>query len=294
MGRGAMPDKRDWAPVQQRLTDSDFERVRRYLEVNCGLKMPVSKKVMLEARLIKRLRALDLGSMEDYCEFLFSAAGLEQELVHMIDVVTTNKTDFFREPQAFEFLTQVGLPALRKRNGNGGSTHLRFWSSACSTGEEPYTLAMVLEEYRRLHPLPRLDYTILASDISTQVLAIAGAGIYGEDRIAPVPAALRQRYLLRSRDATRRQVRIVSELRRHVRFARINLVEPLDIRPQLDAIFCRNVIIYFDRTTQTRLLQRMCDLLVPGGYLVMGHSETLNGIEVAVTSVAPLIYQKVS
>lgn len=279
--------------THKRLSDEDCDRLRHFLQSTCGIKMPPNKKVMLEARLNKRLRALRLESMEAYCSYIFGEAGQSEELVHLIDVVTTNKTEFFREPQSFTYLAEVVLPALlrgREREGR----RLRFWSAACSTGEEPYTLAMMLEEYRRTYPHQQFDYGIVASDISTRVLETAQRAIYPLERTEPIPPEVSERYLMRSRDASRPVVRIVPELRERVRFVHLNLMEPFSFKQPIDVILCRNVIIYFDRATQMDLLTRMCQALSPEGYLVMGHSETLNGLPLPVRSVAPMIYRRSS
>jgi len=273
------------------LQPSDFSRLRDLLEQNYGLKMPPQKKLLLESRLSRRMQALNLPSIDAYCEFLFSAEGVASEEMHMVDVVTTNKTDFFREPEAFQFLAFTGLPALLAARSEVAPV-LRVWSSACSTGEEPYTLAMTLEEYRRQRSERPFQYVVLATDISTRVLDAARAGIYTAAKVQPIPTDLKRRYLLRSRDESQELVRIVPALRKRIRFERLNLMDALEIHPLLDVIFCRNVIIYFDRNTQIRLLERMCSLLVPGGYLMMGHSETLNGMSLPLQPVGPMIYQR--
>lgn len=250
--------------------------------------MPEVKATMLEARLQKRLRALGLRNFTEYCDFLFSPEGLEKELVPMLDVVTTNKTDFFREPDHFEHLTQKVLPDWLKRHDGA---RLSIWSAGCSTGEEPYTLAMVLAEFALNNP--RFDFQILATDISTRVLEKAKAAIYAEAQVEPVPMDLKRKYLLRSKDRASATVRIVPELREKVRFRRLNFMdEDFGMRDQLDVIFCRNVIIYFDRPTQEKLLQRFHRQMKPGAFIFMGHSETLSGLNVPLVSVYPTVYRR--
>lgn len=281
--------------IQQNLTMSmnDFNRLSQFIHSECGIKMPSSKKTMLEARLQKRLRNLQLGSFTDYCDYLFSKEGIENELVRMIDLVTTNKTDFFREPAHYDFLVNKILPELIRTSGAGVSKRLSLWSAGCSTGEEPYTLSMVLSEYA--NQCDGFHFDILATDISTRVLEKARMGIYQDDRIDPIPDALRKRYLLRSKDRSKELVRIVPELRARVAFRRLNFMEEdFGMREQFDIIFCRNVIIYFDRPTQEKLLNRFYRYLVPGGFVFMGHSETLNGLDVPLTMVYPTIYRKLS
>ncbi|UFS71323.1 protein-glutamate O-methyltransferase [Geomonas sp. RF6] len=271
------------------LTLRDFNRLSAFIYEKCGIKMPDVKKTMLESRLQKRLRALGMKKFSDYCDYLFSADGLEQELVPMIDLVTTNKTDFFREPDHFDFLTEKVLPDWLRRSGGGTFS---IWSAGCSTGEEPYTLAMVLSEFAEKHP--DFDFRILATDISTRVLDRARNATYAEALVDPVPLALKKKYLLKSKDRANPLVRIAPELRRKVFFRRLNFMDDdFGIREPLDVIFCRNVIIYFDRPTQEKLLQRFHRYMKPGAFIFMGHSETLSGLDVPLVSVFPTVYRKV-
>ncbi|GAW65818.1 chemotaxis protein CheR [Geoanaerobacter pelophilus] len=270
------------------LSARDFGRLSRFIYDTCGIKMPEVKKTMLEARLQKRLRALGMHSFTDYCDFLFSSEGLEKELVQMLDMVTTNKTDFFREPDHFHYLSQTVLPDWVRRHP--GAT-LSIWSAGCSSGEEPYTLAMVLSEFALQNP--GFDFRILATDISTRVLEKARNAIYQESQVEPVPFEYKKKYLLRSKDRSSGMVRIVPELREKVRFRRLNFMdEDFGMREQLDIIFCRNVIIYFDRPTQEKLLQRFHRNMKPGSFIFMGHSETLSGLDVPLVSVYPTVYRK--
>lgn len=255
--------------------------------------MPASKKTMLTSRLQKRLRALGLHSFKDYCDYLFSPGGVEHELIHMIDLTTTNKTDFFRESTHFDFLVQTAVPDLLKNSGSGVRKPLSIWSAGCSTGEEPYTLCMVLHEFAQRFPGLDFGYSILATDISSRVLETARRGIYSEERVEPIPVELRRRYLLRSKDKRNGLVRIVPELREHVHFRRVNFMdEDFGFRENFDIIFCRNVIIYFDKETQERLFRKFASYMNVGSYLFIGHSETLSGFDVPLTKVAPTIYRK--
>ncbi len=275
-----------------RLTGHDFERFSKLVYEQCGIKLPAHKQSMLEARLRKRLRALGLGSFEEYAELIFSGRAPEGELVSLIDVVTTNKTDFFREPAHFDFLVQTALPMLIDTTGAGMARPLRIWSAGCSTGKEPYTLAMVLSEFRASHP--GFSFEILGTDISTDVLDKAVRGIYAADKAEPIPPTLRRKYLLKAKDPEQRQVRIVPELRSLVRFRRLNFLDAdYGLREPFDVIFCRNVLIYFDRPTQERLLGRFADLLETGNFLFLGHSETLLGLSLPLRQMAPSVYRKV-
>jgi chemotaxis protein methyltransferase CheR len=278
-------------PADAVLSNKDFTRLSQFIYSECGIKMPPAKKVLLESRLRKRLRILGIHSYREYCDYLFSPGGMENELVHMLDLVTTNKTDFFREPTHFDYLVKQTLPELLKVGEAGTRRALMVWSAGCSTGEEPYTLSMVLNEFSEA--VHGYRYLILATDISTKVLDIAKHGIYKEDKVEPVPALMKKKYLLRSRDRSSGLVRIIPELREHVKFRRLNFMESdFGMREPMDIIFCRNVIIYFDRPTQERLLQRFCGHLRPGGYLFMGHSESLNGLDVPLAQSAPTVYRK--
>ncbi len=273
------------------LTKRDFQQLSSFIYNNLGIKMPAGKSTMLTGRLTKRLRALDLSSFSEYCDFLFSPEGLEEEMVHLINVITTNKTDFFREPSHFSYMTQTALPALQNLQNFSGRNSLKIWSAGCSTGEEPYTLAMVLAEVQANQPTLRFD--ILATDISTRVLDIARRAVYPMGLIAPVTPLLRKKYLLKGVNKKNPQVRIVPELRKRVRFGRLNFMdEDFGLPEMVDIIFCRNVIIYFDKETQEKLMVKFCRYLNQGGYLFLGHSESLHGYDTPLVQVAPTIYRK--
>lgn len=273
------------------LSSKDFQRLSEFIYDELGIKMPETKRSMLTGRLGKRLRALALPSFGAYCDFLFSSEGVEQEMVHLINAVTTNKTDFFREPSHFDYLTGQALPELRRCGLLTAGRKLKLWSAGCSTGEEPYTLAMVLAELQAKSP--GFGFDILATDISTRVLEVARRAVYPLERIEPVPSALRGKYLLKNRDRNNPMVRIVPELRSRVSFGRLNfMAETFGLREPVDIIFCRNVIIYFDKPTQERLMVKFCRHLRTGGYLFLGHSESLHGYDVPLDQVAPTVYRK--
>ncbi len=282
----------DDAPVNSLLSaplsEKDFIRLKNFIYEECGIKITAAKRTMIEARLQKRLRALRLASFSRYCDYLFSQEGMAAELVHMIDVITTNKTDFFREPIHFSYLTDKALQAILTRDGTKRT--ITVWSAGCSSGEEAYTLAIVLQEFADYHDL---DFTILASDISTRMLDQARLAIYDEERVVPIPPALRKKYLLRSKDREKGIYRIVPELRERVKFHRVNFMEgDLWFKEPIDVIFCRNVIIYFDKPTQEKLLNKLCRCLSANGYLFLGHSETLLGMNLPLVQVAPTVYRK--
>ncbi len=277
-------------PASQ-MTQGDYARLSSFIYNQCGIKLGAGKKLMLEGRLHKRLKALNMRSYRDYCDYLFSAQGLKDELSCMIDLVTTNKTDFYREPDHFNYLFGSALPELLSSRGTGLRRSLSLWSCACSSGEEPYTLAMVVSEFAADHDGYR--FSILATDISTRVLEKARSGIYDEEAVLPLPMDLKKKYLLRSKDRSKRLVRIPRSLRELVEFRKLNLMdESYGIRGLIDVIFCRNVIIYFDRQTQENMLKKLCSCLTPGGYLFMGHSENLHGMDLPLSPQVPTVYRK--
>jgi chemotaxis protein methyltransferase CheR len=242
---------------------------------------------MLEGRLRRRVRAAGCRSIDEYCDFLFSGDNLDVEGLDLINAVTTNKTDFFREPTHFQYLEKVALPDLVKR----GVRTVRTWSAACSTGPEPYTLAMVLEDYAERHGGP--SYGILATDLDTEVLETARRGIYPAEQVAPVPKLLAQKYVMHPRDSRRRDIRITPALRSTIGFARLNLMDSrYPVGNPMHLIFCRNVLIYFDKTTQFKVVSRLVDCLAPQGYLFLGHSESITGFDLPLVQVANTVFQR--
>lgn len=273
------------------LSSTDFQQLSSLIYSELGIKMPETKSTMLTGRLARRLRALGLDTFSQYCQFLFSPKGLEEEMVHLINAVTTNKTDFFREPSHFDYLTRTVLTVLQENQRFSSRRPLRIWSAGCSTGEEPYTLAMVLADYQESQPGFR--FGILATDISTRVLEIARRAVYPMERIEPISPLHRKKYLLKGRDQRNPEVRIAPELRGLVRFGRLNFMdEDFGLPEMVDIIFCRNVIIYFDKETQEKLMVKFSRHLNAGGFLFLGHSESLHGYQTPFVQVAPTIYRK--
>ncbi len=278
---------------RQTLSEKDFKRLGGLIESQYGIKMPDSKKDMLETRLRKRLRLLGFKTFSDYCDYLFTDQGMDDELIHMLDMVTTNKTDFFRGPDHFEFLVHQVLPELISHKGAGINRNLMIWSAGCSTGEEPYTLAMVINEFQRRAPGLHINFTILGTDLSTRVLQAAARGVYTEQKIEPVPMDMKRKYMMRSKDPKKQLIRIVPEVRKQVKFRRLNFLEDdFGMREPIDIVFYRNVMIYFKRPTQKMILEKIIAALRPGGYLFIGHSETLAGHQLNVQQLAPTIYRK--
>jgi len=270
------------------LSGNQFRSVAELIESQTGIMLPEAKRLMLEGRLQKRVRALDCADVNEYVERLFGDRNFEGELVHLIDCVTTNKTDFFREPAHFDFMRDIAVPELF---GRARKSPLKVWSAACSSGMEPYTIAMVLDDMVRAGK--EFQFRILGTDISTNMLRLAEQGIYSREMIAPVPPEMARRYFLSSKDPSRAEVRVVPELRRPVAFMRMNLMDPAyPVDRDVDIIFCRNVLIYFDKPTQTKVVQQLCDHLRPGGYLIVGHSESMvhNGLR-NLKQVMPTIFR---
>ena len=274
------------------MSGETFDRFSSFIEEELGIKMGRNKQVMLQARLMKRLRVLGFESYEEYFDYLFSDEGHRHELPFFVHQVTTNKTDFFREPAHYEHLTSSVLPTLLRENNYSVRRPLRVWSAACSTGEEPYTLAMVLSDYAGTHS--HFEYSILATDISPTVLQQAKQGVYENGKIEPIPLPLRKKYLLRSKDNKKNKVRICPELRDKLHFKWLNLKRGnYDIQERMDIIFCRNVIIYFNRAIQEIVLTNLVGQLLKGGYIFMGHSETLSGFTLPLRQIASTVYRKI-
>lgn len=274
-------------PGEQHLTDSQFERLRRLIRAEAGINLAPAKRLMLETRLRRRMRASGTACFDDYCGEVHGAAN-SAELVHLLDAVSTNKTDFFREPPHFAFLQDRLLPEWM---ASGAKQTLRIWSAGCSSGQEPYTLAMLLSDCRNRHP--GLDFEILGTDLNTDVLEEARTAIYPAAEAEKIPRELSAKYLLVSKDRTRELVRVAPEIRRLVEFRRLNFMDrDYGFHDFFNAIFFRNVMIYFDRPTQSRVLKRLVGCLVPGGYLFSGHAESLHGFDLPLAPVAPTVYQR--
>lgn len=259
------------------ITTDEFQAFRDLIYSGSGISLNASKRDLVCSRLAKRLRHFGFGSFAEYYQYLIEedTTGVERQV--MINCLTTNKTDFFRESHHFDFLRNSVLPGLCTRAKNGGLRKIRIWSAGCSTGEEPFTLAITLKE--NLDPAFGWDVRILASDIDTDCLAKAEEGVYPTERLDLVPDHLRRKYFNPTTADGPDQLSVSSDLRQLVAFRHVNLIEePWPMRAQFDVIFCRNVIIYFDRETQLRLIERFTSVLSPEGFLFLGHSESLHGL----------------
>ncbi|WP_338720829.1 CheR family methyltransferase [Devosia sp. XK-2] len=273
------------------LTDADFRRISALISRQVGIKLPPTKRLMVEGRLRRRLRALDLPGFSDYADYLFRQDGLESEITFLINAVTTNKTDFFREPEHFELMHKQLVADLIERRQERMPL-LKVWSAASSTGAEAYTIAMVLADMAA----QRRDFrfAVLGTDISTDVLETGRRAIYPAELVMPVPPGMQSRYLMHARrPGARPDIRIVPELRRLVRFDQLNLMDtnyPYD--RDVDIIFLRNVLIYFEKADQAAVISRLVGHLRPGGYLLLGHSESMVGTSITMRQVAPAVFQK--
>jgi chemotaxis protein methyltransferase CheR len=276
------------APISDTISPQHFRALAALIYSATGIRMPPSKTTMLEGRLRRRVRDNGYRSIADYCAHILSSDVSQAEMDDFLNAVTTNKTDFFRERNHFDFLVSDILPQYQER----GQRMLRCWSAASSNGAEPYTLAMVLDDYAQSHGGP--DYEILATDLDTEMLQTGVKGIYPAEMLEPVPAALRRRYVMEPKDPSRREVRIAAALRKKVSFGRLNLMsDHYAIGNPVDIIFCRNVLIYFDKPTQHKVVTRLCEQLRPGGYLLLGHSESIAGFSGQLKTVCNTVFQKV-
>lgn len=272
-----------------RLAEKDYNFICRMVYERSRIHLGTDKKALVTSRLAKRLRQLQLPDYDSYCRLLRSPAG-EEEIRFLIDRISTNHTSFFREIKHFDFLRETVLPQWRVRQAPAKDT-FRVWSSACSSGEEPYSIAIFLAEYLAAASSER--WLIEASDISTRVLELAHQGIYDAERLTAVSAQWLRRYFQKGLHDWEGHFRVKEELRRRIRFHQLNLLESdYPFTQPFDCIFCRNVMIYFDRPTQENLVRHLSERLVPGGFLMVGHSESLNGIKHPLRLVQPAIYQK--
>jgi len=268
------------------INDDEFDKLRKFIHVHTGISLADHKRALVCARLAKRLRYHKLASYADYYDLLTRRDPDERELVELINAITTNKTDFFREAHHFQFLTETVFPAIRASNRK----RVRLWSAGTASGEEAYTLAITVCEH--FGTLTDWDVKILATDIDTNVLERAQNGVYSEEVVERVPVHLRKRYFQKGIDDNSGYVRVKPHLQSLIRFRRLNLMDDSwPMQGPFDVIFCRNVLIYFDKATQRRLLSHYAKLLRPEGYLMLGHAEVIHGFEPVFAPVGHSIYQ---
>ncbi len=271
------------------IKDEEYVRLSSFIMTHFGIKLPPSKKTLLQCRLQKRLKALKLTSFAQYTDYILSKEGGREEVARMIEAVSTNKTDFYREPGHFDYLRETGI---RDYLQESGKSRLSLWSAGCSSGEEPYTLAIELSEY--MNKRPGFDFHILATDISNKVLETAIQGIYPNNKVSTIPPGLLRRYMLRGKNQYADHVRILPELRTKIDFRIYNLLSAdYSLLGKFDIIFCRNVLIYFDREVQHRILKQFIQSLNTGGYLFLGHSESITGHSLPLHQLKPTMFKKI-
>jgi len=267
-------------------TRADFDFLRKMSNEHSGILVPDDKFDMFYSRLSKRLRMHGLNDFKEYCLYLKNNP--ETEFTEFINAVTTNLTSFFREKHHFEYLKNTVIPAILKKNA--AKKTIRVWSAGCSTGEEPYSIAMTL-----LENVPsNWEIKILATDLDTNVLQTAADGIYSNDRVVELPAETLTRWFKKGRGAHAVKVKMNAELREIIRFKQLNLMKEWPMKSYFDFIFCRNVLIYFDRDTKERLAQRYSSFLSTGSHLFIGHSESLNNLDTGFELIGNTIYKKVT
>jgi chemotaxis protein methyltransferase CheR len=292
---GGRRGENPFAIKQPELSDAEYQSIAAFVHKEAGINLMDGKKELVRARLAKRINQLQLPDFKTYFRHVMSDRSGD-ELVFLLDALSTNLTSFFREPQHFEFMARTFLPELeqRRKKPGGGGPRLRIWSCACSSGEEPYTIGMVVLE-RSPYFAGGGDFRILATDLSTKVLNIAKRGEYGPESAKNVPPATLHNFFTKiPHEKGGDHWRVRENLRRIVSFRRFNLMDPLPVKKPLDLIFCRNVFIYFDRSTIMDLVNKFHKTLEMGGYLFIGHSESLSGLQHSFQYTAPCIYRKVS
>lgn len=272
------------------ISDELFLQVGKLITEKYGIKMPLEKKVMFQARLQRRLRELDIHSFDEYAAILLNNGGESSEFDLLADYITTNKTEFFRKTDHFDFITNYILPDFL--NDNVYLPQLYLWSAGCSSGQEAYSIGITLEEFIRMKGV-RFDYSILATDISGKMLKLAKEAIYPMSHIDEMPYDLKQRYFLKSKSMTDPKVRVVKVIREKVRVAYMNLMDGIyPFNMPFDIVFLRNTMIYFNPEVQMKVLTKVIENLNIGGYLFIGHSESLINMNLPIKSIAPSVYIK--
>ncbi|MDR2367937.1 MAG: protein-glutamate O-methyltransferase [Deltaproteobacteria bacterium] len=278
---------------QPELTDTEYQTIASFVHKASGINLLDGKKELVRARLSKRISQLEMKNFKTYFKYVMTDSSGD-ELVFLLDALATNLTSFWREPQHFDFMAKTFIPELeaRRKRPGGGGPRMRIWSAACSSGEEPYTIAMVVME-KSSYFANGGDFRILATDLSTKVLNVAKRGQYGPESVKNIPPAPLHAFMSKAQSEKGGTIYAIKpEVRRIISFRRFNLMDPMPFKGPMDLIFCRNVMIYFDRETIAKLVDRFYKLLEVGGYLFIGHSESLSGLEHKFQYVAPCIYKK--
>lgn len=270
-----------------KFTNGDFEKIRSFVKSQTGINLSDAKKNLVYGRLARRLREINMSSFSEYLQYVTSDN--EAELINFINAITTNLTSFFREKHHFDFLRKEAIPKLMKDNQH--TRRLRVWSAGCSTGEEPYSLAMTLKN--TMQDIASWDARILATDLDTNVLAHGKAGVYDESRVEGLPDAIKRKWFRRGRGDQSGSVLVAPELKELIAFRQLNLMKPWPMKGPFDFIFCRNVVIYFDKPTQKVLFDRYAEMLRPDGYIFLGHSESMFKVSDRFKLIGNTIYQRI-
>lgn len=279
-------------PTNFMLNEAEFETIRKVVYEHCRISLSNDKIALVRARVSKQIRVGGFASVQEYLDHVL-ADQKSMAFTKFIDSISTNLTSFFRESQHFDYLCSTFLPPLLAKKKASGDNRLICWSAACSSGEEPYTLGMVLQETLAKQTGPKADVRLLATDISTAVLATAAGGVYPESRMGGIPQNYRSKYFSHhGQDGGEPTYEVSDELRKMIRFRHLNLMDAWPFSGPFDFIFCRNVMIYFDKPTQQALVERFWNCLAPGGLLFTGHSESLTGVKHRFTHRRPSIYEK--
>jgi chemotaxis protein methyltransferase CheR len=263
------------------LTTSEFQKIRNLVYDYCGINLHEGKQALVKGRLMKRLRSLHLNSFTDYLNYLERDI-TKQEFVHLIDILTTNKTSFFRESSHFDYIVQEIIPAI-------GNRQVKWWSAGCSTGEEPITMAMTLKEGLKTVKNPPVK--ILGTDLSTEVIQFAKQGEYPLEKLKGIPDYFIKKYF-EAMTEKKQYYRVNDSMKNMITYGCLNLLDPWPMKGPFQIIMCRNVMIYFDKQTQQKLVERFYSLLEPGGYLFIGHSESVTNKEIGLRTIQPAAYQK--
>jgi len=276
------------------ISDELFLKVGKKITEKYGIKMPLEKKIMFQSRLQRRLHDLHMDSFDEYAMRLFSDSSESIEINLLADFISTNKTEFFREKEHFRFLTENILPEYLENNTSNQFPDLNFWSAGCSSGQEAYSIGIQIEEFMRLSGI-QFKYSILATDISGKMLRLARDAVYPMLQVDEMPIELKHRYFLKSKNTKDPKVKVVKAIRERVKIGYLNLMDGLyPFDAQFDVVFLRNTLIYFDQMIQLKVLTRVLCSLKTGGYLFIGHSESLINLNLPIKSIAPSVYIKIN
>lgn len=276
------------------ISDELFLTIGNMITERYGIKMPAEKKIMFQARLQRRLRELEFSSFDDYVARLLKDNGESEEFAILADYISTNKTDFFREKNHFSFLTSHIISGYLQDPKLPRYPFVKLWSAGCSSGQEAYSIAITLEEFKKAMKI-NLDYSIDATDISGRMLKMAKEAIYPMDQVSEIPPDIKHSYFLKSKSASDSTVRVIKEIRDRVNMSYLNLMKTTyPFVNTFDIVFLRNTLIYFDSKTQRTVLIKVLESLKPGGFLFIGHSESLINMDLPIQSVAPSVYVKIS